>query len=195
MAVMSQSEVTTPKTRRRTWPHRGSIFALISLVVFALTTAVIIRGLLALDHIEWGSGERVVTEGQIRASGIAFGADASRGAVRFTFVHTDWSVNPTSSQRWLTQYFRPSATLIIGQSPFDRENVELAGFQWVRRVIPNRPRNIVDQQLYALILPLWPLLIASAIPPWLWWRRRRKLGARGFPVGAVAEPGGSSGVE
>ena len=175
--------------------HRGSICAVISLVVFALTTATLIRSFLAYEHAYWTSRSHPVESGPIGAWAVTLEGALSRGGVGLYFERCDWFNDPVREPQWSIDSVPPGNSLVFPQSEFDRTNVEFAGFQWVHKTTETRPSNVATIDVYFLLLPLWPLLIASAVPPWLWWRRRRKLGARGFPVSAVAEPGGSTRVE
>jgi len=162
----------------------ANIFALISLVVFALTTAALIRSFSARDLIGWQSDSHPLNVGAVRAGEFRIAANTSRGHVGFGLEKFDWPVDPHTKSRWSILTFRPAMSLIYEASPYDRSNIELAGFQWVHFATRNQMGSTVNYAVYALILPIWPLLIASGIPPWLWWRRRRKLGVRGFPVTA-----------
>jgi hypothetical protein len=66
-------------------------------------------------------------------------------------------------------------------SPQDRLNLRFAGFQIYYGLFPHQVEGLRTHLVQMLILPLWPMLLC-AIPPWLWWRRRRRTRGRGFSV-------------
>jgi hypothetical protein len=174
--------------------HRADLVAFISLLVFLITAAALVRSFLVLDHISWASDSHSVNEGPMRARRVLFQAAPSRGAIGFCLERYDWSIDSGSHSSWRVNTHHPARSVIEGLPPMGRADLQLAGFQWSHTIVKTQWGTLLGQETRWLVLPLWPLLIASAIPPWLWWRRRRRrMGGRGFPITPPPSPSDSVG--
>ena len=169
----------TPLPRKR----GGSILALIALLLFAGGAAALALSFRTREIIQWSPGARSLMDGKIRTRIMRYEASLSRGAVGFWLTREDWTTEAGTRPGWFHVRSRPTS-LITEPLPQDRTNLRFAGFQWYHGVFPNQVAGLREHVVHILVLPLWPLLLVSAVPPWLWWRRRRRTG-RGFSVAVL----------
>jgi hypothetical protein len=160
---------------------RAPLLALISLLLFVGGAAVGVRGFLVRDGVQWRPQASHPTAGPVRTRFMTYEAALARGVIAFYVVRDEWTKADAGRQPgWNYFTFLPSS-LITEPLPQDRTNFRLAGFQWYHGVFQNQVPGLQAHVVHVLVLPLWPLLLVTAIPPWLWWRRRRIRGP-GFPV-------------
>jgi hypothetical protein len=172
----------TIRAVKRRWAW--NIFCALSLLTFATSMTLCIRSYFFVDAI--GCTLQSTPNRSVYCS-----LATSRGAVRFIGSLLD---GPHPADYFSTARYaqiRPAYSMYYGQGAFLRTNFNFAGLQFVRFQI----QPFSQESAYArarmdtlgLILPLWLFLI-FAVPPLLWWRKRRKrLGGRGFPVAAARD--------
>jgi len=143
--------------KRRAW----NIFCALSLLIFAASVALWVRSYSVVDVIDY---TRQVGPGQF----VEYGVVSSTGSLRV--LRHQWGYSEPRPQRtgW---YF--------GEIPDPAELRTL--------VFTNGSVKSSDHwtSVRGVTVPLW-LFLPAAIPPFLWWQKRRKLGGRGFVVEAVA---------
>jgi hypothetical protein len=167
----------------------SNLFCALSLFVLLVSVAIWVRSYFAGEafslNLDWNSkmGLTFVK----RAVGCR--VEWQRGAIGFEAGSEEAHSNrpPVRSNgfpipSFYHQEFLPARPLRVMTTPGDKLRFDRGGFQFRYGVDAVPPVTINDTEI---IVPLW-LFLVFALPPLLWWRKRRSGCGRGFPVTATA---------
>jgi hypothetical protein len=154
---------------------------LLSLLVFAGSLILWVRSYLSPEAMGWSGTYPELTRNGTRVRGLSYVIGWAGGSAAFHRNRYDWPNNPyNGSGGWgYGQVEPPGPALVEPPTAEDRFNLRLAGFQ-VRHFVHATKDGW--QSDHHVVIPLW-LFLPAAIPPVMWWRRRKGR-ARGFPVRA-----------
>jgi len=160
-----------------------NIFCALSLLIFAASVTLWIRSYFIGEIVEC-SARQIDSTGQ---SGPRLASDyviqSSRGAISLALLHTQDARFFTGPWQTLHRRWDLVDTLLESHWRYERINVKFLGFQVLYYVLPEVNGSTSSVKL---VLPLWLFLI-FALPPVMWWRKRRKLAGRGFPLQPIAK--------
>jgi len=153
--------------RRWAW----NIFCALSLLIFATSTMLWVRScFISEDFTHLSTSARM--------NWTDFHVELVPGRIRF--VH-EWHYDQPARSgfgEWYHNRLSPQVVQYEHRNRGDQFNVRCCGFQLVYCIGAD---ELVGCSLLIAAFPLWLFLI-FAVPPLLWWRKRRKLGGRGFPL-------------
>lgn len=162
-------------------PLRGinHAFCLFSLLVFLSSMTIWVRSYFVMDHFIL-----LTSSGPTRL--VYWQLNMSRGTVVMArTVATYDSPTPAPSSRW--QHYTNRPAYLGGFIGFGySEGTSRQGFNTGTRM---KFASVFGR---ALAFPLW-LFLPAGVPPFLWWRKWRKKGGRGFPVEVTAAATGRPG--
>lgn len=158
--------------KRWTW----NLFCLFSLLVFVSSVTIWVRSYYVTDEVgQWVMG----TSGETLSLGLQSGCGSIK-VIRFVVRIDGEEQLPT---RWHHEQWEPAVHLIKTDPPDEYTNLRLGGFQLLYAFAKHNWGEVSKQEL---TIPLW-LFLPAAVPPFLWWRKWRKKGGRGFPVSVTEE--------
>jgi len=151
-------------------------FCLFSLLVFASSVILLVSSFLVRSEV-------AAIDVRSPAASTVYSVAIARGEVGIARDVFDDSVLGTGRfTRWLwSQQLWPSS-LHDRTTPGDLAYTDVLGFQYNRW----QTGGYSHLSRWHLVLPFW-LFFPAAVPPFLWWRKWRKKGGRGFPVAVAGE--------
>jgi len=134
------------------------------------------RSFFVEDEVIWVPYQHPALQpsGQYRL--VTYEFDMSHGAVDFCFSRTDCTTSNMGPQYgWFRWSFKPGS-LITQPRPGELVNFHLAGFQFIHGVfqLKDVPRVKTDN-VYQLVLPIWPLLVLGLLSLMWWYSRSRRV--------------------
>jgi hypothetical protein len=159
--------------RRWAW----NIFCALSLLIFATSVTLWVRSYFATEVFGWFQIER-------DGSGAEYSLLYQRDIVGFRIFRSDVLRQSPTFRGWRHLRFPPTSIYPPGNQQIDYVNLQFARFVFHFRRNRIYPSWFTDLVVH---IPLWLFLI-FAVPPLLWWgKRRKRLGGRGFPVAAATD--------
>lgn len=129
------------------------------------------------EHTQSGAGWGITRNS-------AYGISWELGKLEIFCKRTQMLASQSVAKGWEYHSHKPTSDSgTIVRSNGDRINLHLAGSQLVYSI--NTDSSGWRESYFRLLVPFWIFLI-FAVPPLLWWRKRRQMGGRGFAV-AMAE--------
>jgi hypothetical protein len=156
----------------------SNIFCMLSLLVFVSGMAVWVRSYLVEDDIQRWIVQTDPPAQSVRTRRLTYSLAWSRGTIYIARSQSNLEGEWPGPTGWFFGHAKPTGVSILASSPNDRANFQLGGFQWVDEFVAQAEGWRSAQRLSA---PLW-LFLPAGIPPWMWWRRWRRSGGRGFAV-------------
>jgi hypothetical protein len=160
--------------RRWTW----NIFCALSLLILATSAMLWVRSYVIWDQFEsktWGEGEDVF-----------YSIDCSKGALGiYRYWEADDLIQKPGGWGWSHHSLKPQPLWNVPGPARVLPTLHFLGLHLHHLSHTTDHGRIVT---FGVALPLWLFLI-FAVPPLLWWRGRRKIGGRGFPVAAAGGSG------
>ena len=164
--------------RRWAW----NIFCVFSLVIFATSVTLWVRSYFVADYAMWTPYAWTDATGMpIPNGGSSYIVGYRRGAVGIFRDAGNFYSRPSGWRHWSRA---PTNGEFYSATPSDRLNLHFGSFRiWYK--VEAYSNGWASWR--CVVLPFWLFLI-FAVPPLLWWRKRRKrLGGRGFPVAAATD--------
>jgi hypothetical protein len=149
-----------------------NLFCLFSLLVFASSVILLVPSFLVGQSVAF-------IDGRSSAGTLIYTAAIARGEM--SFARDIFDDGGGRGTRWVWHQERKPSSLHNLRQPNDLINIEVAGFQYNRWVTG----GFSWLSRWHLVLPFW-LFLPAAVPPLLWWRKRRKRRGRGFAVGVAS---------
>lgn len=144
-----------------------NLFSILSLMFFVTTAALWIRSRFISERLSWEGATRwdsIATSPGDFVVNLHHSTPSSRGpAYGFEFSRESPPISVKNHEM---------AMLVLSVGPRDVwEHWRFGGFVWVRWATPNRSTSIS-----LAIVPMWPIILLTAMPPLAWltdFRRRR----------------------
>jgi hypothetical protein len=160
-----------------------NLFCLFSLLIFAASVAIWVRSYFKSETAEYWWNSPALGKGPGQAGVAGWGLGMRTGALFLWRLHIDNASAYTGPRGWSHRYSAQSPITYSPIAPGDQFNFKGLGFQFRRSL---SPFGLGQASTFETIIPLW-LFLPFAIPPILWWRKRRTNRGRGFPVEQVAK--------
>jgi len=156
-----------------------NIFCALSLGVFVGSVSLWVRSYAVCDTVMWTRTRMDSIQKPMWGRQTIFTIRCSRGALGTLREHTESAEYPVASEGWNYDASRPFSPPDWYTKVLTALDLRLAGAHLHFAVFTYPGQSWESVKI--LVLPLWVFLPAG-IPPFLWWRKRRKLGGRGFAV-------------
>jgi hypothetical protein len=156
-----------------------TLLCALSLLVFAMVIVLSVRSYFAWERVVFTTTH----SDHARWSGFTDSSITwSRGNIDFSRFRVEYKGGETASKHFNYLRETPARRINYSARPGDRANFRFAGFQLLHSVTGNEVSATV---ISSVGMPLW-IFLPCALPPLIWWRRRRLRRATGFAVKTVA---------